>query len=170
MSSTDKDEVLKILSHYRSPIGRDDSVRRLSKQEAVSGWMNCGRGEYMVEQERQRRRARKGQGGRRRLCRDISSCIIHTSSAMLPPPLVEAHSVAGFTRKSKDQARRIHTHAHTEIDRICAREAKLVSRPHRDEWIGVSCDSAIRIQKVILRPSSVARALFPFVERLWTTW
>lgn len=39
------------------------------------------------------------------VCRDISSCIIHTSSAMPSPPLVEAHSVAGFTRKSKDQAR-----------------------------------------------------------------
>lgn len=52
------------------------------------------------------------------LCRDISSCIIHTSSAMLPPPLVEAHSVAGFTRKSKDQAH-IHTHGGR---RVCTRE------------------------------------------------
>lgn len=60
-------------------------------------------------------RGARGRDTRRRgLCRDISSCIIHTSSAMLPPPLVEAHSVAGFTRKSKDQAR-IHTHGDRRV-------------------------------------------------------
>lgn len=57
--------------------------------------------------EKARKTAGRGARGRdtrrRGLCRDISSCIIHTSSAMLPPPLVEAHSVAGFTRKSKDR-------------------------------------------------------------------
>lgn len=87
-------------------------VRRSDKQEAVSGRMNGGRGEYIRESKKDNGVARGARGRdtrRRGLCRDISSCIIHTSSAMLPPPLVEAHSVAGFTRKSKDQAR-IHTH------------------------------------------------------------
>jgi len=86
-------------------------VRRSGKQEAVPGRMNGGRGEYIRESKKDNgARGAQGRDTRRRgLCRDISSCIIHTSSAMLPPPLVEAHSVAGFTRKSKDQAR-IHTH------------------------------------------------------------
>lgn len=85
-------------------------LRRSDKQEAVSGRMNGGRGEYIEGARKTAGRGARGRDTRRRgLCRDISSCIIHTSSAMLPPPLVEAHSVAGFTRKSKDQAR-IHTH------------------------------------------------------------
>lgn len=51
----------------------------------------------LAVRERERRR-------RERARKDIFSCIIHTSSAMPPLPLVEAHSACGFTRKSKDHA------------------------------------------------------------------
>lgn len=150
-------------SKYNLPF-RDRDVtggrEKIGRTRSSFGRMNGGRGEYVRESKKDN--GARGRDTRRRgLCRDISSCIIHTSSAMLPPPLVEAHSVAGFMRKSKDRAR-IHTYGDR---RVHGREGE----PRR-EWIDVSCGSAIRIQKLILRPSS-GRALLPaVVERSQTTW
>lgn len=64
-------------------------------------WLGKGR----VEGDEVRNRGERGYTeGEERARKDIFSCIIHTSSAMPSPPLVEAHSGCGFTRKSKDHA------------------------------------------------------------------
>lgn len=64
-------------------------------------WLGKGR----VEGDEVRNRGERGYTeGEERARKDIFSCIIHTSSAMPSPPLVEAHSGCGFTRKSEDHA------------------------------------------------------------------
>lgn len=82
--------------HKRTSIGSyvDEAQIRVRDNH----WLGKGR----VEGDEVRNRGYTE--GEERARKDIFSCIIHTSSAMPSPPLVEAHSACGFTRKSKDHA------------------------------------------------------------------